>query len=105
MQPKPRFRSSHGFTLIELLVTVMILTILLAIAVPTLTKSMKTAHRTRALADLQAISQGLESYRGDHRDYPNPSHACRPRRQWRRASLLGSLGARAGRKHDIRRNG
>ncbi len=61
---------SSGFTLVEMLVVIGIIVLLIGIALPMLNRAYKNAVRTRMAGDLQAISAGLEAYRGDFKDYP-----------------------------------
>lgn len=56
--------------MIELLVAVGIIILIMSIIIPMLGKANKTAQRTRQAADLQSITQALEAYRADQRDYP-----------------------------------
>jgi prepilin-type N-terminal cleavage/methylation domain-containing protein len=65
----PRHRR-RAFTLVELLVVVGIIVVLLAILLPMLTSVRKKATRTRIAMDLQNLSQCLEHYRQDFKDYP-----------------------------------
>jgi prepilin-type N-terminal cleavage/methylation domain-containing protein len=65
-----RPRRRRAFTLVELLVVVGIIVVLLAILLPMLANVRKKATRTRIAMDLQNLSQALESYRGDFKDYP-----------------------------------
>jgi type II secretory pathway pseudopilin PulG len=53
-----------------MLVVVGIIVVLVAALAPMLSKANKYAQRSRAAADLQAIAQALDAYRGEHRDYP-----------------------------------
>jgi len=60
----------RAFTLVEMLVVIGIMVLIIGAALPMLSHAMHTAQRTRAMADLQTISQALEHYRNDFRDYP-----------------------------------
>jgi type II secretory pathway pseudopilin PulG len=53
-----------------MLVTIGILLVLAGLLLPMLSRATKSARRARAIANIQAISQGLEAYRLDQRDYP-----------------------------------
>jgi len=64
----------EGFTLIELLVVVGIIAILAGFAIPNLLTARTKARVSRALADMQTIATGLESYSTDKQTYP-PSTA------------------------------
>ena len=62
--------TSHGFTLIELLVVITIIAILAALALQTAGYVQKKAARSRAEAEIAALSAALESYKADNGDYP-----------------------------------
>ena len=60
-----------GFTLVELLVVVSIITILLALLVPSLEKATRAAEAVRCGANLHAVGNAMGLYLGDHRHtYP-----------------------------------
>jgi prepilin-type N-terminal cleavage/methylation domain-containing protein len=65
----------RGFTLIELLVVVGIIAVLLAILLPALNNARKKATKARIALDLQNLSQALEAYRQDFKDYPAVDHS------------------------------
>jgi prepilin-type N-terminal cleavage/methylation domain-containing protein len=66
----------RGFTLIELLVTLGIILIVIGLLLPALLIARKKAAKTRIAADLQVISQGLEAYRQDFKDYPRIDYSA-----------------------------
>jgi len=73
--PRP-FRSKgnstalHGFTLIELLVVITVIAILAGLVLQTAGYVQKKAARSRAEAEIAALSAALESYKADMGDYP-----------------------------------
>lgn len=62
--------ASSGFTLVELLVVIAIIAILAAFILNTAAGVQKKAARSRAEAEIAALSAALESYRADNGDYP-----------------------------------
>ncbi len=62
-----------GFTLIELLVVVAIITLLIAILLPTLNKARAQGRAAKCLANLHVIGQGTVLYTNEHRDVLLPS--------------------------------
>ena len=65
-----RGTSRPAFSMIELIITIGIIVLIMSLVVAMLGKANKTAQRTRQSADLQSITQALEAYRADQRDYP-----------------------------------
>lgn len=61
---------SRGFTLIELLVVITVIAILAGIVLNTAGYMQKKAARSRAEAEIAALSAALESYKADMGDYP-----------------------------------
>ncbi|TWT93668.1 type II secretion system protein [Neorhodopirellula pilleata] len=59
-----------GFTLVEILVVIAIIGILMAILVPAVTNSIKTAKETAIRLEIDLISQALEAYKLKYGDYP-----------------------------------
>ena len=78
----PLFRSKgksptpHGFTLIELLVVITIIAILAGLVLQTAGYVQKKAARSRAEAEIAALSAALESYKADMGDYPTGTNAA-----------------------------
>ena len=64
-----------GFTLIELLVVIAIIAILAALVLNTAGFIQKKAARSRAEAEIGALSAALESYKVEYGDYPTASNS------------------------------
>lgn len=62
--------STRGFTLIELLTVITVIAILAALVLQTAGYVQKKAARSRAEAEIAALSAALESYKADMGDYP-----------------------------------
>lgn len=67
---RTRISKAKAFTLIELLVVILILAILAAMIVPRIVGRTSDAKVARALSDISAIGNMLESYRLDCDQYP-----------------------------------
>ena len=65
-----RTNNSSGFTLLELLVVIAIIAILAGLILSTAGGIQKKAARSRAEAEIAAMSAALESYKADNGDYP-----------------------------------
>jgi prepilin-type N-terminal cleavage/methylation domain-containing protein len=62
---------SRGFTIIELLIVMAVISILIAIAIPSFKGMQQEARKTKALGDLRTIKTAIEAYYMDHRNlYP-----------------------------------
>lgn len=72
------FRNSRGFTLIELMITVVIISILAAIAIPSYTAYVVRTHRTAAKACMLEFAQSMERYYTTNMTYDgaDPSLGC-----------------------------
>jgi len=66
-------KSERGFTLIELLVVIAIIIILGGLVLSTVGYVQKKGARSRAEAEIAAISAALESYKADNGIYPSDS--------------------------------
>jgi general secretion pathway protein G len=71
-------RRKFAFTIIELLVVVSVIAILASIALVNLLQAQTRSKVSRALADMKAIEQALESYYVDHNTYPEDYAASKP---------------------------
>jgi prepilin-type N-terminal cleavage/methylation domain-containing protein len=66
---RQRLRNEQGFTLIELVVTMLILSILSAILVPSYLGFRERANRNAAGADLRSAVSSVEAWHSDHGTY------------------------------------
>ena len=64
-----------GFTLIELLVVITVIAILAGLVLQTAGYAQKKAARSRAEAEIAALSAALENYKSDKGDYPKWTNA------------------------------
>jgi type II secretory pathway pseudopilin PulG len=64
------FRAAGAFTVIELLVTITIILVLVGLVLATSGYVQTKAKRSRAEAEIAAISAALENYRADNGTYP-----------------------------------
>lgn len=68
---KGRFRKlPRGFTLIELLVVLLILSLLLAVVIPTVTQQSDAADATRVASDLTGLRDGISLFSTNVREFP-----------------------------------
>src|SRR5207237_6614116 len=72
------FRVSAAFTIIELLVVIAIIIILASLILSTVGYVQKKGVRSRAEAEIAAISAALESYKADNGIYPRDATATDP---------------------------
>jgi general secretion pathway protein G len=66
----PRRRSRGAFTLMEMLVVVAIIVMLAGIGGWVYMRQLETAREKKAMADIQHITQLLDTYKTDLGDYP-----------------------------------
>jgi prepilin-type N-terminal cleavage/methylation domain-containing protein len=100
LKTPPLFRSKgnstalHGFTLIELLVVITVIAILAGLVLQTAGYVQKKAARSRAEAEIAALSAALESYKADMGDYPAWTNTTTPftNNAFLRAALAPSTG-------------
>lgn len=62
-----------GFTLVELLTVIGIISLLISILLPSLSRARNQAKKVRVQAQLDAIGKGLEMFRNDFNAYPDSS--------------------------------
>jgi type II secretory pathway pseudopilin PulG len=65
-----KFREISGFTIIELLIVITIIIVLAALVISTMGYAQKKAARSRAEAEIAAMSAACESYKADNGTYP-----------------------------------
>ncbi len=65
----------HGFTLIELLVVITVIAILAGLVLQGAGYAQKKAARSRAEAEIAALSAALENYKSDNGDYPEGTNS------------------------------
>lgn len=58
-----RLRRKHGFTLVEIMLVISILSLLAALAIPSLLRARHNANEAAAIAAMRAISTACESFR------------------------------------------
>ncbi|MFZ5688130.1 MAG: prepilin-type N-terminal cleavage/methylation domain-containing protein [Bacillota bacterium] len=73
-----RSRNQKGFTLVELMVVVVILGVLAALVVPTLSGQIDKAKINRTYADMKSIQNALQLHFADNNQYPAASGTAVP---------------------------
>lgn len=63
-----------GFTLVELLTVIGIISLLIGILLPSLSRARDQAKRLRVQAQVSAVEKGLELFYNDFRNYPDSSY-------------------------------
>jgi len=86
----PRPSSPLGFTLIELLVVIAVIAILAGLVLQTAGYAQKKAARSRAEAEIAALSAALENYKSDRGDYPKWTNTSSGNNAFVRAELAPS---------------
>lgn len=67
-------RVTRGFSLVELLVVIGIITVLIAILVPTLSKAREAARRTSCASNLRQLGQAFKIYAQDNGELPRGNY-------------------------------
>ncbi|MES2683515.1 MAG: type IV pilin protein [Pseudomonadota bacterium] len=67
--PSPLAQRHQGFTLVELIITIAIISVLVAIALPSYREYVARTNRTVAKVALQELLTKQESYASDHKGY------------------------------------
>lgn len=65
-----RLKNQRGFTLIEMLIVMLIITVLIAIAIPNVSKQTSTVDEKGCKAFVQMVQGQVESYRMDKKAIP-----------------------------------
>ena len=65
-----RMNSRHGFTIIELLIVIAVIIVLAGLVLGTSSYVQNKGARSRAEAEIAAMSAALESYKADNGEYP-----------------------------------
>lgn len=71
--PLHRSRINRAFTLIELLIVIGIIAVLAALTMGTFSYAQQQSSRNRTTATLAAITSGLERYKAENGEYPQPA--------------------------------
>jgi type IV pilus assembly protein PilE len=66
---QPSLRTARGFTLIELLITLVVVTIIAGVALPSFMDSIRKSRRSEAFSAISAAQQAQERWRGNNAAY------------------------------------
>jgi prepilin-type N-terminal cleavage/methylation domain-containing protein len=66
----PKLHRSPGFSLLELLIVMLIIAVLTALLIPTVSRVRESATITKCGSNLRQIGQALHAYRADHKAFP-----------------------------------
>lgn len=70
-------RGESGFTLVELMVVIVIIGVLAAVAVPSMTRQADKAKVKRAVAELKTMQTAVDAYRAEKGAYPTTAQISR----------------------------
>ena len=66
-----KIKNEKGFTLVEMLIVLAIISILILIAIPNVTKQSKTIDEKGCDAYMQMVQGQVEAYKLENKSYPN----------------------------------
>jgi len=67
-----KLKEERGFTLIEMMIVLLIISVLILIAIPNVTKHSKSIDEKGCSAYISMIQGQVESYKMDKHSYPSP---------------------------------
>ena len=85
-------RLTRGFTLIELMITLLVISILAAIAYPNYTESVRKSRRGQAQADMAELAQNLERWNTVNSTYVGYAVPARLQRSPQQGPVFYTLG-------------